>query len=378
MKKEEENLRNKWKRLSCIFLTLVMLGTLLTGCGGANKESGNTDTEESNTEEAAKEATKEAPAYGKLKVGILVGSSAMPVLYAQDQGWFNDVGLDVEIITFPTGAPINEAFASNQLDIASLGMAGIFGLGTGECVFLAEGNTAGGLGVFVREDSPLLEVQGENTKYPDAYGNAEMLKGKQFLLPLGTASQYQLLEYAAGFGLSEEDISQVHMEYPAAYQAFSAGEGDGVSLSPPYYFNCINEGYIEISGFDQDFIRDMVMARMSVVEERREEIVLFLEQFFRACEELSDDEVRFDYCIKKYKELGAEYTDETMNQEMQVRKYITKEMMNENDYRSATWLSAIAEFYVSTEKITADQVPVIEDSIDLSLLNEALGTDVSQ
>lgn len=368
------------KKTISILLALVLLLTVFAGCT-ASKDINGTDTgstDTATTESTASDATTEVePQYDTLNVGILVGSSAMPILYAEDQGWFEELGLDVNVITFPTGAPINEAFAADQLDIASFGVAGVFAMATGECTMIGEPNTAGGMGIFVRNDSPLLDYTGENTVYPDAYGSAETVKDLEVMLPLGTAAQYLVLQWAAGFGLTEADINQVHMEYPAAYQAFSAGEADAVVMSPPYYFNCLNDGYTDVSGCDQDFWTDLIIARNKIIEERRDEVVLFLQAFYRACEALTDETLRTQYCIPKYAELGAEYTEETMAQEISVRSYIDKAFMTADDYVFGAWLEPYSEFYISTEKLTEEQVEIILQSVDVSMLEEALDIDLS-
>ena len=367
------------KKFLSLILALILACSALTGCTSKTDISGEKAeaAEENGSDKKESAGSNTEPKYDTLNVGILVGTSAIPVLYARDQGWFEELGLDVNVITFPTGSPINEAFAAEQLDIASFGSAGIFAMSTGECTMIGEPNTGGGLGLFVRNDNPILEHQGENTVYPEAYGSADTAKGLQVMLPLGTASQFVLLQWARGFGLSEEDLEQIHMEYPAAYQAFSSGEGEAVCVSPPYYFNCIDDGYTEISGFDQDYYTDMVIARNAVLEEREEEVILFLQAFYRACEALADDDTRIEYSIPAFADLGSEYTEETMKQEISVRKYIDKAYMEQDGYQFASWLLPTAEFYVTTEKMTEDQVEIVKNAVDLSYLEEALDIDLS-
>lgn len=370
------------KKILSIILALVLVFALFTGCTASkdiNDTGDDADVADTPADNAADkdDAPAADPKYDTLNVGILVGSSAMPILYAEDQGWFEELGLDVNVITFPTGAPINEAFAADQLDIASYGAAGIFAMSTGECTMIGEPNTAGGLDIFVREDHPIAQQSGQNADFPNALGSADTVKDLEVMLPLGTAAQQMLLEWAQGYGLTEADITQIHMEYPAAYQAFSAGEADAICVSPPYYFNCLNDGYIPVSGFSQDTWTDMVIARNEILDERSEEVVLFLQAFYRACEALSDDEERVEYSIPAFAELGAEYTEEMMEQEMQVRSYIDKSFMESDSYQFGAWLLPTAEFYITTEKLTEDQVAIVKEAVDVSYLEEAVGVDLS-
>ena len=48
--------------------------------------------------------------------------------------------------------------------------------------------------VYVRPDSPLLKLKGENPGYPELYGGAAAMQGKTVLAPVGT-SAHQLLYF---------------------------------------------------------------------------------------------------------------------------------------------------------------------------------------
>ena len=120
-----------------------------------------------------------------LNVGVLVSTVGIPALYAQDQGWFEEAGLNVNLITFPTGAPVNEAIAARELDIACSGFASVYSLANADCVWLADINTTGGMGIYARKDSPVVAAGHTLSDYPDMYGSAESLKGTKILEPRG-------------------------------------------------------------------------------------------------------------------------------------------------------------------------------------------------
>lgn len=61
----------------------------------------------------------------KLIVGTMANALGLPVHWAQEKGYFEDAGLDVELEIFATGAPINEAMAAGELDVAVSGMASL-------------------------------------------------------------------------------------------------------------------------------------------------------------------------------------------------------------------------------------------------------------
>ena len=82
------------KRLVAAMLTLCMVAGL-TACGG------NSSNQEGSSENGE-----------VLNVGTMALTCGVPVLYAEEQGYFEDAGLNVNIEIFATGAPINEAIAA--------------------------------------------------------------------------------------------------------------------------------------------------------------------------------------------------------------------------------------------------------------------------
>ena len=56
-----------------------------------------------------------------LNVGVQSNIISIPTVYAEEQGYFDELGLDVNLIMFPNGSPENEGLAAEQLDVASNG-----------------------------------------------------------------------------------------------------------------------------------------------------------------------------------------------------------------------------------------------------------------
>ena len=100
------------------------------------------------------------------------------VTIAEEKGYFEDAGLDVELEIFATGAPINEAMAAGELDVAVSGMASIYALGTGMYTYIGDGViTTGGESIYVREDSDIAKAGADED---GIIGSAETLKGAPF------------------------------------------------------------------------------------------------------------------------------------------------------------------------------------------------------
>lgn len=365
-------MKNSKKFLSLLLVFVLVLGTL-SGCGGKKEDA---LAEKPSTDAPAEEGGKK---FKTLNVGTQPVTVGFPVLYAQEQGWFEEVGLDVNVVIFPTGAPINEAIAAEELDVACSGFASVYALANSDCSWLADINTAGGMGLYARKDSEIVKAGKNLPNLPEVYGSADALKGAQILEPLGTSAQFATESYLAHFGLTDGDVEQVHMEYAPAYQAFTAGEGDISSCSPPYSYNMENDGHVEICSFEDAtgvVLVDGCFARNEVIEERSEEVQLFIDVLMRAMDALQDDDLRFEYTLAKYAENAQDVTDEQMWNEINDRDYCGTEYVSADDYVFGDCWGAITDFLVKVEKIAADNAPNVFASFDPSFVENNVGITV--
>lgn len=344
------------KRIIALVIALA-LAIGMTACGSTTSSSASSD------------AKSDATSREVLKVGTMALTCGIPVLYAQEKGYFEEAGLNISVELFATGAPINEAIAAEQIDVAVSGFASVYSLANANCTWLADVNTTGGMGLFVRADSEVAQNP-----------SAETLKGLQVLEPLGTAVQYMTESYAAQLGLSPADINQVNMEYASAYQAFTTGEGDAMAANPPYSYQLMEAGYTQLCSFEEATgvnMCDGCFARNEVVESRSEEVQLFINVLVKAMDELQDDELRSEYTRKVYDENAISCSDADLAHEIEDRDYIGTEAMSASGYKlGAAWV-AITDFLVSAEKITAENAPNVPASIDPAYVSAAIGAEVA-
>ena len=236
---------NLLKKLTGCIVACALVGTALAGCGGNGNDSSSAD--------AAGDGQKvsgESAKYDTLNVGVIVTTVGIPAQYAEDMGYFDEEGLDVNIIVFPTGNPLNEAIAAKQIDIGCSGFASIYSLANGDSKWIADINTTGGMGIYARADSPIAQQKGNVADHPDMLGSADTLKGAKILGPLGTSAQFATEGYISQFGLSGEDVEEVHMEFAPAYQAFLAGEGDLISSTVPFTYDAPDQGLVQVASFE--------------------------------------------------------------------------------------------------------------------------------
>ena len=169
-----------------------------------------------------------------IRVGVMAAMTALPVVDIVNNGLDEANGIDVELVQFTTGAPMNEAMAAGEIDASCIGAAGVFALANFNAKMAAElCDDTVAIELFVRPDNPIASVKGANPDYPDVYGDAGSVKGAVVLCPAGTLSQYEVQRYVDLFGLTMDDIQFVPMEYGQAYSAFVTGEGDILATRSP-------------------------------------------------------------------------------------------------------------------------------------------------
>lgn len=345
----------------------------------SGSEQSEQPTEPAQPEQSAEPSAPEVSSE-PLNVGILVSTVGIPALYAQEKGWFEEAGLNVNLIIFATGAPVNEAIAAEELDVACSGFASVYSLANANCTWLLDINSTGGMGVYARPDSPVVAAGNTVSDLPKMLGSAETVKGLQILGPVGTAVQYMTEGYAEKLGLANDEVNMVNMEYAAAYQAFTTGEGDLAAMNPPTSYTLEDEGYIQVASFEDSTgvsLCDGCFARNAICESRPADIQAFVKVLIRAMDELQDYDTRFEFSMRKFTENGTTYTDDILNREIEDRAYYGTELTTASDYVFGEAWGAITDFLVRAEKISAENAPNVASSLDPSYLSSAVGADIT-
>lgn len=352
------------KKFLAILLSLVMTLSLVA-CGGSSTPS----TGDGDTGETKKE-------YDVLKIGMMPFGIGAPAQYAMDQGYFEELGLNVEFYMFSNGAGINEALAAQEVDVGVSGLAMIFSLASGTCKMLAEGQISSAMGVYVRPDSPILE-HAQEVDGQTIYGSADTIRGITVLGQTGTSSQYNLDGWLGMFGLSESDVEFINVGLGTDLTAFLSGEGDAIAASRPYTFQLETEGCVNAGNFEETtdtVLTDVVVARNEIVENRRDELVLFMQAYEKALEELAaDEDLRYEVSMAYFNGNGRAYSEDDMRNEMKVNDYITKAYMSADGYAFGNAMIRIGDFYCACGQIEEANLPNVAASFEPSILEEALG-----
>lgn len=356
------------KRLSYL-VSLVLCFSLVFGAAGCSNNSD--DGSKNNDSQVERKEGEKPEASGKqLIVGTMANSLGLPVHWAEVNNYFKDAGLDVKVEIFATGAPINEAMAAGNLDVAVSGMASVYALATGLYTYIGDGVlTSGGEAIYARADSPIAQA-GELKE--GIIGSKETVEGCSILGPLATTAHYQAIKYVEAFGLTADDFQMVSMDYAQAYQAFITGEGDLVAIKMPYSNQLEEAGYVRVSDMNKVLdspIIDTIFTQKKVAEERAGDLELFLDCFYRASEEIMKDEAkRREVAFKWYSDEGITYSEADMDTEIAVKDYLTLDQINSSEYPLGQFMVNIGAFYVDQDMISKEDYPKVEESIDKSLI----------
>ena len=316
-----------------------------------------------------------------LNVGVLVSTVGIPALYAQDQGWFEEAGLNVNLQIFATGAPVNEAIAAGKLDMACSGFASVYSLANGNCIWLLDINSTGGMGIFARKDSPVPAAGRNVSGLPNILGSAATVRGLQVLGPVGTAPQFMLEGYATRLGLQATDVKMLNMEYIPAYQAFVSGQGDLNATNPPTSYTMADEGFIKVCSFEDATgvaLMDGFFARSEIVKARPDDVQKFVNILIKAMDALQDKPLRFSYSMYRFIANGTNYTDAALNREIADRDYIGTKFVTAPNYVFGEAWGAITAFLVRNERITKENGPNVAKSLDPSYLSKSVGRSINK
>ena len=366
------------KRLLAMLLAAAMV-TSLAACGNKAEEA-----PEGGDAPASESGDGTFTASGQtLNVGVQSSLISIPTVYAEEQGYFDELGLDVNLIMFPNGSPENEGLAAEQLDVASNGIASVYPMASGLCDWIAESDIGTvTVHIYVRPDSPVLEHKGEIEGKPDMYGSADTLRGLTVLGPTSTVEQWVATSYFSQFGLTAgEDYEYLNMDRAAAAQAILTGEGDVFVACDVTYCNKMEEnGMVAVAdcmeATDTEFYNGF-LARKDVLADRYDDVVLFLKGMYKAAEELqADPKLRNEFTLEFYSENGKPADTDDVEYETEVRPFMVPADFTTSDYYLGLSTLKIGTFFASIGTIEEDQIQLIEEAINVGPLQDALGITV--
>lgn len=185
------------KKLLAVAAVTAALTTTLTACGG--------------DDEGADGATKVTFGY----IGDFNGTSLLAV--AEDQGLWEDAGLEVETKVFTDGPTQIQALGTDDLDYGYIGPGAVWLPASGQADIIAV-NTLGGADRVIAQ--PGID-------------SIEDLRGKKVGVPEGTSGDMILGLALEAAGMSKDDVELVPMDPATVVSAFGSGQIDAAGIFYP-------------------------------------------------------------------------------------------------------------------------------------------------
>lgn len=170
-----------------------------------------------------------AQAQDAISVGILSLTSHAPSIIAEAKGYFEEQGLDVELVMFQAAQPMAVGIASGDLDF---GMTAL----TGGLISLAEKGAVRIIGGALQETEGVegQKILVSREAYDAGVTEPAMLKGRSFgVTTTGSSFHYMAHKIADGAGFAREDLRIVPLQkVPAVVASLQSGQIDAWSIVP--------------------------------------------------------------------------------------------------------------------------------------------------
>ncbi len=223
----------------CVIATMTLLG--LVACGNSNQ------------------GTKDASGNTAFNLGHLNSTAHVLAFVAEEEGFFDEEGLDVTLSQFSSGTELVSGLEADKLDAAFIGsVPAIVSQSNGHDVTIFGGAMSNGHGYVI------------DSKYTDGLDtwDVTILKGKRVAVPRTTVQELELLQILDHYGLSyaedgSADVTLVYFDSQKdAYAALSSPEIDAASCYSPYTAIAVADGYsIVYRCADEDIFKNQPCCR---------------------------------------------------------------------------------------------------------------------
>lgn len=248
---------------------LVAVGALaLVGCSSSDEDSS------SSGDEAASDSSSET-----VTIGYSAWPGWFPLAVAEDQGFFDDVGLDVELEFFADYTASLDALVAEQVDINAQTLSDtIFAVSSGadQKVVVVGDNSTGNDAIICDE----------------SIGSIPELEGKTVAAEAGVVDHFLLLQGLATEGLTEDDIDFQGVKTDAAAAAFAGGEFDCVGVFAPFTLQALERPGSKVLFSSADFpgvIPDHFVATAAFAEEHPDLVQKFVEAWYMTLDFIEAD-----------------------------------------------------------------------------------------
>lgn len=313
-----------------------------------------------------------AQTMDKVRIAAQVWYPSFAMYAAQEAGIYKKWGIDPEFKVYPSGAPIAQAAATNEWDVAQIG-APPFMQAAAKLDLKAVG--------VISEEAVMHELIVRPDFYEVLKKDPSKIKGSKVFITTASTGHYMVEACMKKFGLSMSDIQVLPSEQPASLAAFMAGNGDMVQLWAPQSTVAREKGMKTLcDGVQAGLNIPSVWAVAPDFAKKRPDVaVRWLKATLEGAEWASQDRARTTAVYKKWDEFrGSQTSDNILAEEVTLAMGLwplsqQSEKMKGKPGEKTPYvhraLNGIAEFFIRIGRWK--EKPDISAMIDTSFLDKA-------
>ena len=228
------------------------------------------------------------PAAAALKVGILPDADSIPLIVAEEEGFFAENGLEIEIVSFNNPIERDSALQANAIDGAISDVLSIL-------FFVDNGQN---VKITSLTNGRYVLLSGKDTEIRDY----EDLKNVEIAISSNTIIEYITDRLVKTNGLEDEEIAKVAIpKIPVRLQMLEAGKVKAACLPEPLASVLIKNGANKIGeSTELGEAPGIMLFKEQAIEKKEKEIEAFYTAYSKAVELLNEDSDRYrDLLIEK-------------------------------------------------------------------------------
>ncbi|MCW2741337.1 MAG: aliphatic sulfonate transporter substrate-binding protein [Blastococcus sp.] len=307
----------------------------LTACGGGSSSSST----------SADGGSKDAP---KVRIAMSSWVGFAPLFVARDQGFFEDHGVDVELVMIEDPADRFNALTAGEIEAVATTVdtfTHAIASGAPAKIVWAPDTVNGGEGILA---SAGIESVAD-------------LQGKNVAVSEGSTMEFLLAYVLDQEGLSLDDVRVQNMTSDQAGAAFAAGQVDAAATWEPWLTTALQqntEGHLLLNTKGEEYAQvmsDAIGFHEDVINDEPEAVTGFLEGLIDAYAFMKTDEQATLKSVAEVNQMTPEDVAPLMESTKMLPLEANLELMGTKDEPGALYdvFTAASEFWEAKGKITA-------------------------
>lgn len=285
----------------------------------------------------------------------------LPTVIAQEEGWFEELGLSVEVQLYDSGAPQIEAGASGAWQVGAMGtVPTLVGATEYDMHMIGQSNDESATNaVYVRPENANEDP-------------AELLEGSTILASTISTGQYALDGCLEKYDVDTSQNEIVNLEQSAVLSSSVSGEGDVFQYWAPFTYQAEEQADQVMICNGEEADREIpggLVATDAAVNDRPEDVAAWLTGYLMGIQFIEDEpEAALEYLRDFYLEQGIDISDESLAKEFELRPMLDLDGQLEWMESEAPEVMNEIAVYLE-EKDAIGEVPDTENLLNTEILD---------